>query len=194
MSRNSPLNDAYNLYYTDDKKNVKNYEDRIHLISAPIATADSLVSYLSHLRPLAIPGTDYHLFKAAIRPLWEDAGNRAGGKFIIRTKRGQQTMAVFTSLVLAFCGGGFGEALESEICGVVARARSAGFSVCVWHRTAGDFRLRTLLETKIRQILAIADSVLLEHETHDGSLAMVVSSISLSFFCVFRENLFARLF
>lgn len=174
----STLNSTYKLYYTDDKKNVKSYEERIHEIGE-VCTAESLVQYLSHLRPLIIPGTDYHVFKSDIKPMWEDERNRAGGKFIIRTKRGMQTMAVFTSLVFAFCGGQFGVDLESELCGVVARARSGGFSVCLWHRSASDQHLRDLLNARLRDILQISDSsFFFEHETHDSSLSAAVAPLS----------------
>ena len=177
-----PLNDSYKLYYTDDRRNVTNYEDRIHEIGE-FSTAEGLLAYLCHLRPLGISGTDYHLFKGSIRPLWEDAGNRKGGKLIVRTsKRGAGlTMAVFNTIVMAFCAGGFGESLDAEVCGIVARARGGGFSVCVWHRDAGNLETRALLQMKLREVLNIADpEFTFEHETHDGSLALVMRPSSAS--------------
>ena len=172
MAGQLPLNFKYKLYYTDDKKNVKNYEDRIHEIGE-FASGEELVSLLSHLRPLSIQGTDYHMFKAEIRPLWEDARNRAGGKFIIRTKRGPHTMAVFTSLVLAMCGGQFGADLEAELCGVVARARTGGFSVCLWHRTSSDETVKQRLTERLNEILNTQVPLVFEHEPHDNLLSLV---------------------
>lgn len=31
---------------------------------------------------------DYHVFREGIRPMWEDSENQAGGKWIVRLKKG----------------------------------------------------------------------------------------------------------
>jgi translation initiation factor 4E len=44
----------------------------------------------NHLvRPNDLPNTmDYHLFKTGIKPMWEDAANRRGGKWMVRLRKG----------------------------------------------------------------------------------------------------------
>jgi translation initiation factor 4E len=164
-----PLSSSYSLYYTDDNKSCRNYEDRIHEISEPITTAECLVQHLSHLKALSLSGTDYHLFVSSIKPMWEDPANRQGGKFIVRTKRGGQTMAVFNMMVFALSGGTFAEDLD--ICGVVARCRGVGSSVCLWHRNREDVEIRRKINHKLIEILKVEDKAFqFEYERHDGSM------------------------
>ena len=30
------------------------------------------------------PSTDLHIFRSGVKPMWEDPGNRLGGKFVVR--------------------------------------------------------------------------------------------------------------
>ncbi|KAF8403977.1 hypothetical protein HHK36_012087 [Tetracentron sinense] len=64
------------------------YEDNIKKI-VEFSTVEAFwVCYCHLARPSSLPSqTDLHLFKEGIRPLWEDAANCNGGKWIIRFKK-----------------------------------------------------------------------------------------------------------
>lgn len=49
---------------------------------------------------------DFHLFKQGIKPVWEDAANRKGGKWILRLKKGLSSR-IWENLLLAVIGKSF---------------------------------------------------------------------------------------
>lgn len=83
--------------------------------------------------------SDYHLFKAGVRPEWEDSQNKHGGKwsYSFREKRSIDIDDLWLHTLLA----AIGETLESEedgeVMGVVVNVRKAFFRVGVWTRTTG---------------------------------------------------------
>jgi translation initiation factor 4E len=59
----------------------------------------------SHLKhPSELPShSDYHLFRSGIEPLWEDAQNQRGGKWICRFRKGVVSR-YWEDIVLAVIG------------------------------------------------------------------------------------------
>ncbi len=59
----------------------------------------------AHLVPSTeiIAVVDYALFTPPVRPLWEDAGNRLGGKWMLRVKKGLSAR-FWEHLLLALIG------------------------------------------------------------------------------------------
>lgn len=57
---------------------------------------------------------DYHLFKEGVKPTWEDAQNKQGGKWMLRLKTKGLTSRYWEELVLAIIGEQFD--VGHEIC------------------------------------------------------------------------------
>lgn len=51
-----------------------------------------LYSLVNHIKPASElrQGTDYSLFKQGVRPMWEDPGNKNGGRWLISLDRKQR--------------------------------------------------------------------------------------------------------
>ncbi|KAL8147169.1 hypothetical protein AgCh_004770 [Apium graveolens] len=86
-----PLKNKFVLWYTRRTPGVRtqtSYEDNIKQI-VDFSTVEAFWICYCHLaRVSSLPSpTDLHLFKEGIRPLWEDAANCHGGKWIIRFKK-----------------------------------------------------------------------------------------------------------
>ena len=66
-----------------------NYETNIHPI-ATITTAEEFWSIYGHLKRVGeLPtNSDYQLFRAGVKPAWEDPANAHGGKWIVRLRKG----------------------------------------------------------------------------------------------------------
>lgn len=82
---------------------------------------------------------DYHLFKAGVRPEWEDPQNKHGGKWAYQYK--DKRSVDIDRLWLAVMLGAIGETLEEEedgeVMGVVVNIRKGFYRVGVWTRTIG---------------------------------------------------------
>jgi translation initiation factor 4E len=106
-------------------------------------TVESFMSIFSTLRrPSQLErNSNYHLFKDGIKPMWEDAANQNGGKWII-TLKGTNTALLDRSwmwLVLALIG----EELDDndDVTGAVVSTRSKGDRIALWIRNKNDVDL-----------------------------------------------------
>jgi translation initiation factor 4E len=139
---------------------IKNYEEGIKRIAA-VSSVESFWSTFTHLAPPSAlaPTTDYLLFHAGVRrPIWEDAANMQGGKWILRLKKGVADR-VWEELVLAVVGDQFEDGEEAyaangaegeggglglglEICGVSISVRLNEDIVSLWNRVEADVKSR----------------------------------------------------
>lgn len=83
--------------------------------------------------------SDYHLFKAGVRPEWEDPQNKHGGKWAYQYK--DKRNVDVDRLWLHIMMGAIGETLEDEddgeVMGVVVNVRKGFYRIGVWTRTIG---------------------------------------------------------
>lgn len=86
-------------------------------------------------RPKDLHYTEYHLFKEGITPTWEDPQNKAGGKWMIRLKKGIASR-YWEDIILAIIGEQFD--VGSEICGAVLSVRNNEDIVSIWNKTADN--------------------------------------------------------
>jgi translation initiation factor 4E len=124
-----------------------NYEEGIKKIGA-FASVESFWSLWTHLYPPSelLPTTDYLLFHESVRrPVWEDPLNIAGGKWIVRLRKGVADR-LWEDLVLALVGDQFAHVGEDadvpEICGATISVRQNEDIVSVWNRVEADKALR----------------------------------------------------
>src|SRR5690606_28187444 len=87
-----PLKYTWVVWYRSPGSKFQDYEKSTQKI-ASFSTVEEFWTVYCHLRkPNALPHvSDYHFFKKGIRPVWEDDANRAGGKWILRLKKGVST-------------------------------------------------------------------------------------------------------
>lgn len=83
--------------------------------------------------------SDYHLFKAGIRPEWEDLQNKHGGKWAYQFKDKRNTLIddLWLHVMLAAIGETLEKEGDSEVMGVVVNVRKAFFRIGLWTRTIG---------------------------------------------------------
>ncbi|RHZ26039.1 hypothetical protein DYB26_006609, partial [Aphanomyces astaci] len=114
----------------------ESYEKSIKEISE-FRTVQGFWRVYNHLiRPNDLPNTtDYHLFKAGIKPMWEDTANRRGGKWMIRIRKGIASR-YWEDLVLAIVGEQFD--VGNEICGAVMSIRYNEDIISLWNRNADN--------------------------------------------------------
>ena len=83
--------------------------------------------------------SDYHLFKAGVRPEWEDSQNKHGGKwsYSFKDKRSVSIDELWLHTMLAAIGETLEEEEDGEVMGVVVNVRKAFYRIGVWTRTIG---------------------------------------------------------
>ncbi|ETV72820.1 hypothetical protein H257_12178 [Aphanomyces astaci] len=168
-----PIQNTYTFWYM--KKNSgkaledqESYEKSIKEISE-FRTVQGFWRVYNHLiRPNDLPNTtDYHLFKAGIKPMWEDTANRRGGKWMIRIRKGIASR-YWEDLVLAIVGEQFD--VGNEICGAVMSIRYNEDIISLWNRNADNSEACYRIRDTMRKLLNLPQFVSLEYKRHDTSL------------------------
>ena len=109
-------------------------------------TVPKLVARVKELGMDAVAITDHgnlhaaiefhdHARRQGIKPIWEDPGNRTGGKCIVRIPKALSPL-FFEMVSLAVIGEQF--EVAGEVCGVVLSVRAYEDIIAVWNRTADD--------------------------------------------------------
>jgi translation initiation factor 4E len=100
-----------------------------------LTTTQNNVSPVSELPQKA----DYHLFKAGVRPEWEDAQNKHGGKwsYQYKDKRNVEVDRLWLQVMMAAIGETLEDEADGEVMGVVVNVRKAFYRIGVWTRTIG---------------------------------------------------------
>eukprot|EP00161_Ancyromonas_sigmoides_P007405 TRINITY_DN1882_c0_g1_i2.p2 TRINITY_DN1882_c0_g1~~TRINITY_DN1882_c0_g1_i2.p2 ORF type:complete len:234 (+),score=126.65 TRINITY_DN1882_c0_g1_i2:59-703(+) len=165
-----PLPRALTLWFmrrTPGARTQESYEKAIRPVGS-FATVEAFWAHYSHLvRPGELPaGSDYQLFATGIKPMWEDRGNRNGGKWILRLRKGLASR-YWEDLVLAFVGGQFP---AGHLCGVVVSVRYQEDIISVWDADAADTAARAEVHATLRAILALPEITQLEYKQHNDSL------------------------
>lgn len=148
-----------------------NYENNIQPIGA-FSTGEQFWTIYSHLRrPNVLPvNSDIHLFRTGIKPVWEDAANATGGKWIIRLRKGLVNR-LWEHLLLAVVAGDLAlPGFEDELCGVVVSIRYQEDILSVWSRTARDETVKGTLRDAIRRVLALPPTLTMEFKAHDAAM------------------------
>ncbi|CAO3592181.1 unnamed protein product [Absidia cylindrospora] len=147
---------------------ITNYEDQMK----PIATFSSIEEFwavYSHInRPHDLPTiSDYHLFKHGVRPMWEDAANIQGGKWIVRVKKGLASR-YWENLVLAIIGDQFD--VQDEICGAVLSIRNSEDIISIWNKTSSNGRINLKIRDTVKKVLNLPQDTTMEYKSHNVAL------------------------
>jgi translation initiation factor 4E len=143
-----------------------NYETNIHSIGT-FDSAEKFWTIYSHLRrPNVLPvNSDIHLFRAGIKPVWEDSANALGGKWIIRLRKGLINR-LWEHLIL----GTISESLTDSVCGIVVSIRYQEDILSVWNSDARDDIGKVALRDSIKALLSLPPSLTMEYKAHDMSM------------------------
>ncbi|KAF8428310.1 translation initiation factor eIF 4e-like domain-containing protein [Tirmania nivea] len=139
-----PLMNKWTLWFTKPASGGKSGGDNWADLLKNVVTFDSVEEFwgiynnITKTSDLAIK-SDYHLFKAGVRPEWEDPQNKAGGKWAYQFKN--KSSVAIDELWLHVMLAAIGETLEkegdSEVMGVVVNVRKGLYRIGVWTRTTG---------------------------------------------------------
>ena len=106
------------------------------------------------------PGIEFQMFKDPIKPIWEDEGNKDGGRASIKLRKDFTTI-IWEEVIFAIIGGVLPEEVRDEVNGVVVSSRKDYNILQVWFRSYSD-KLVADLEQVLRDLLQIPDEVPIE--------------------------------
>lgn len=161
------LQHAWIVYYRPPTSKNSDYEKSIKPMFR-FDTVEAFWQVFTHLkRPSQlITVSDYHLFREGIRPVWEDAENKEGGKFTLRLKKGVADR-YWEYLVLAIIGDQFAEASD-EVCGAVVSARPGEDVISIWTKNNGGRNVK--IRETIKRVLELPQDTNLVFRSHDDSI------------------------
>ncbi|KAJ2719979.1 eukaryotic translation initiation factor 4E [Coemansia sp. Benny D115] len=157
-----PLNTAWTLWFDNQNKksSVLNWTDNLK----EVVTMNTVEDYWGVYNNVALAsdlpsGSNYHLFRKGIVPMWEDAANAKGGKWGHQFQRsiGEKVNEHWLHILLACIG----EAFESspDVCGVVFSNRKSCFRIAIWTRNASDEEACRNIGRYFKNILGLKQSV-----------------------------------
>ncbi|KAL1921018.1 uncharacterized protein VTP21DRAFT_11653 [Calcarisporiella thermophila] len=115
-------------------------------------------------------GSNYHLFKKDIKPMWEDAANEKGGKWSIqfpRNRTGEEINNYWLYTVLACIGEAFDA--DDEICGAVVSVRKIFYRISLWTRTSNNREVTEKIGRQLKETLNIPPNNILEFQSHSDA-------------------------
>ncbi|KAF9540580.1 Eukaryotic translation initiation factor 4E type 2 [Mortierella hygrophila] len=147
---------------------IVNYESAMKKI-ATFGSVEDFWAVYSHLRrPHELPNvSDYHMFRQGVRPVWEDAANINGGKWIVRLKKGLASR-YWENLIMAVIGDQFD--VGSEICGIVLSIRGAEDILSIWNQSSQGGRTNLKIRDTMKRVLSLPADTIMEYKTHNDAL------------------------
>lgn len=169
-----PIQNAYSFSYIKRSSGAKgvgeveSYEKSIKDLGE-FKTVQGFWRIYNHLiRPNDLSNSmEYHLFKAGIKPMWEDPANRKGGKWTVRVRKGISSR-YWEDLILAIIGEQFD--VGNEICGAVVSIRYSEDVISLWNRNADNGEACSRIRDTMRKVLNLPHFISLEYRRHDTSL------------------------
>lgn len=145
---------------------IQNYETAMKRIGAFSSIEDfwGIYTYLHPINELPTI-SDYHIFKAGIKPTYEDPANINGGKWQIRLRKGL-SHRIWEDLMLAIAGDQFLEVGE-ELCGAVISSRNSEDVLSIWNKTASNGSTNLKIRNTIRKVLDLKPEVVMEYISHN---------------------------
>lgn len=121
--------------------NDSEYEKQVQKVGT-FASLEDFWAIYSHLKRAnqLDAGSDIHLFRNAIRPVWEDEANANGGKWILRFRKGLAAR-LWEELVFMIIADQV-DMPSDEICGLVLSVRHNEDVISVWNKTCDRSRAK----------------------------------------------------
>ena len=141
----------------------KEYENQVIKI-AEFETIEDFWAIFQHLRKpdSCRPGIHFQLFRADIKPIWEDINNKNGGKVTIKLRKDFTTI-IWEEMIFAIIGDVLPENIKYEINGIVVANRKDFNKLQIWFENWSKEK-NNIIERTIKDLLQIPPEVTLEFE------------------------------
>ena len=117
-------------------------------------------------------GCDYSLFKAGIKPMWEDTRNCQGGRWLINLDKKQRTLNLdnfWLEVMLCLIGEAFGDH-GRLVNGAVVSVRNKGDKIGIWLGDATNGHSIVEIGKMVKERLCIDPTLALGFEAHQDTM------------------------
>jgi len=147
----------------------ESYESNLRAVGT-FGTVEDFWRYYNHLvKPSQLDlNANYHFFKNGIKPMWEDAANAKGGKWVLTFRDRNLLDLCWENVILGLIG----ETLDvnNEICGAVMSRRKAGDRIAVWNKSGDELAILGI-GRKLKAILGVdPNKVNPSYQSHEDSM------------------------
>lgn len=173
-----PLQNKWTLWFYRNAKS-KIWEDNLCEITS-FDTVEDFWALYNHIEtPSKLSqGCDYCLFKSGVKPMWEDARNKNGGRWLLtlaKNQSGADLDNIWLETLLCLIGEAFDEQGD-EICGAVVNVRNRGHKIALWTGDAGKEEAIKKIGRKLKERLNIPQSNALGYQSHEDTMSKSGSS------------------
>jgi len=153
VSLKHPLQHAWTFWHLNPDKNLK-WSEKQQEIKTVGTVEDFWAVYNWTLFPSQLrPGSDYSLFKAGVRPDWEDERNVRGGRWMVIRSRDQVDHG-WREIAMALVGETLGDGLDERVTGAVVNVRGKMDKIGVW---VGDNNSVDRVGDRLKEVLGVSD-------------------------------------
>jgi len=168
-----PLQRCWTMWYDNPGGRSAWTMDRFKKISSVSNVEDFWRMYNNIMPPSGLcNGSNYHLFKEDIQPMWEDEHNRRGGKWIVVFPKGRKDSLdeYWLFLLLAMIGESFHDI--DEVCGAVVSVRKNQSKLALWTRNASSEAQESVMKIGItlRQVLQLDEKWKIGYQAHEDGM------------------------
>ncbi|KAJ1959014.1 eukaryotic translation initiation factor 4E [Dipsacomyces acuminosporus] len=153
-----PLNSRWTLWFDNPSKRTSTSSWTANL--KEIVTVANVEDFWGVYNNIAIAtdlpnGSNYHLFRKGIKPMWEDSANTNGGKWGFQFQRsiGEKVNEHWLHTLLACIGEAFDS--SDDVCGAVFSNRKNCFRIAVWTRNASDKEACEAIGRHLKSVLQV---------------------------------------
>ncbi|XP_066261654.1 eukaryotic translation initiation factor 4E1-like [Euwallacea similis] len=177
-----PLQNCWTLWYFENDR-TQSWEKNQREI-ASFQTVEDFWSLYNHIKLASElkQGTDYSLFKKGIMPMWEDAANKRGGRWLIsleKRHRNKELDIYWLDIILCLIGEAFEH--SDEVCGAVVNIRYKGDKIGVWTSDANNSASVLEIGKKLKERLRIPACTTIGYEIHKDTMDKTGSSSKYSY-------------
>merc|ERR1712100_673765 len=168
-----PLQRTWTMWYDNPGGRSAWTMDRFKQISC-VATVENFWRMYNNIMPPSglCNGSNYHLFKEDIRPMWEDEHNVRGGKWIVVFPKGRKESLdeYWLYLLLAMLGESFHDI--DEVCGAVVSVRKNQSKLALWTKDASPAAQDAVMKIGItlRTVLGLDDKWKIGYQAHEDGM------------------------
>ncbi|CAG7734527.1 unnamed protein product [Allacma fusca] len=171
------LHKMWKFWYFENNKE-RNWEDNLRVVS-PFDTVEDFWSIYNHIKSASEirNGCSYFVFKDGLKPMWEDEGNRRGGRWLINfdRKQRQQLDEKWLEVLLCLIGEAFDEDGD-DICGAVVDIRGKVDKISVWTADCRNKERILNIGRKIKERLNLEYQASMTYESHSDTQTKTSSS------------------
>ncbi|XP_037820179.1 eukaryotic translation initiation factor 4E1 isoform X1 [Lucilia sericata] len=171
-----PLQNTWTLWYLENDR-TKSWEDMQNEITS-FDTVEDFWSLYNHIKPPSDikAGSDYSLFKKGIRPMWEDAANKQGGRWVITLNRCPKPELdnLWLDVLLCLIGEAFDH--SDQICGAVVNIRNKNNKISIWTANGNNEEAALEIGHKLREALRLGRQNL-QYQLHKDTMVKTGSNV-----------------